>query len=177
MNSVGKILAEEHTVLFNAIEAAEKLHSIESVELCKNEIAQFVSLFDVFTNEFHHPKEEEVLYPLLLKKKDIINKRILNEITKDHHALHDALDAVKMKLKSPKNKGLEGEFSKYLKLLYKHIWRENIIVFINISYFITKEEAAAVSKIFEDIDRRGDTKKKIKSKLVLHTKKINKKYK
>ncbi|MCK6649884.1 MAG: hemerythrin domain-containing protein [Bacteroidia bacterium] len=177
MSKVVKILAQEHTDLFNAIEAGERVRQIKDDTLFKKEVLRLISLLDIFTNEFHHPKEEDVLYAFLLKKKDTLSNRILKEISKDHHSLHLALDLVKERSLSPKRVALENAFSKYLKLLHKHIWRENIIVFINIPYFVNKEEEQKIYLLFEEIDKKGITKKKIKSELTLNTKRINKKFK
>ncbi len=174
MGTVTKIIADEHSVLFDAIEAGERLLKTNDADYFLKEIGVIVALFETFTRKFHHPKEEKILYPLLLKKKDSVGKKILKQITTSHHSFDLHLNIL-VQIKASKNTiVLKRIFKKYLKSLHEHIWKENIIVLVNVDYLLTKEESDSMLLEFKKIDNTSPTKKAIKLQIAKWVRKINK---
>lgn len=161
MKDAIEILLDEHKIIFDAIEATKYIQEIKDIKEYREEIFPFITFFIKFTDIYHHPKEENILYPLLLKREKTIDKTIIRMISGNHSELDEIIYTAKAAYINNENSKLKKSIQLYLKLLYRHIWRENLIVFVNLQYILSKEDNAKIIKQFNKVDLKG---KKLKLK-------------
>lgn len=156
MKDAIEILLDEHKVLFDAIEATKCVQEIKDIKVYRKEIFPFITFFIKYTDLYHHPKEENILYPLLLKLEKTIDKTIIRMITGNHSELDEIIYTAKSAYLNDENNKLKKSIQQYLKLLYRHIWRENLIVLVNLQYILSKEDNIKIRKQFNEIDLKGN---------------------
>ncbi|MCX6295744.1 MAG: hemerythrin domain-containing protein [Bacteroidetes bacterium] len=177
MNTAAEILLDEHKTLFDAIEATKKVQKVKDVELYRKLIINFISFFKDFTEIYHHPKEEKILYKKILKHSKNIDNKILNEISGNHHELDEQIILVEQYYNENENENnkLKKAVDKYINLLFKHIWKENIILIKNLSYLLDEKELKSVAKSFIKLDEKYEKKKKLQNDITKLIKKISSK--
>jgi hemerythrin-like domain-containing protein len=175
MNTAAEILLDEHKTLFDAIEATKKVQKVKDVELYRKLIINFISFFKDFTEIYHHPKEETILYKRILKHAKNIDNKILNEISGNHDELDELIILVEQYFIENENNKLKKAVDKYINLLFKHIWKENIILIKNLSYLLDEKELKSVAKSFIKLDEKYGKKKKLQNDITKLIKKISSK--
>ncbi len=171
MNNSLKILFDEHEVISNAIELAKKAKTLigandEEYEFTVSELIRF---FRVYADQYHHHKEEEILFPEMMKKNELLADGIVREMFDNHTYFRELIRDIELDLEEKKYKEASVKIDEYTEALLDHIAVENEELFQTAYSLFTDDELENIFYRFADADRElGEIKK---SELVdlLHT--------
>ena len=148
-----KILLDEHQLLLHAVGTARNIQKISDDEAYYTQIRGIILFFRNFTEIYHHPKEDEILYPLLRKHASSISPEFLYEVGDNH-------DDFKVLIADIENIYLFYNCNKlrhctelYINALEKHILKEDKIVLSIAESLLNEEELALVQNAFEQFDQ------------------------
>lgn len=170
MSKVAEILLNEHKVLFDVIETAKRIQKIKNIDKYRRVIHKFITFFIQFTEVYHHPKEELILYPQILKLTKNIDQKIIREMSGNHNEIGVLIRKAEEAFINEKNKELKIIIKKYLDLLFKHIWRENLIIFVNLGHLLSGEDNLKMIKRFNRLDGKGIGKDKLEKSIYKYMK-------
>lgn len=153
------ILISEHDTLLRALDVLKR--ELNKVVNNKHQTRLLYCLIDfliTFGNELHNRKEDEILFPVMLKYKEVdlhqINiDRIEHETGKD--TLLSLFDEIgELKKRTPTyRKVYKQKGNDYIKYKFDHIWKENDIIFNLGREVISDEENAQIVKGFGIVDQ------------------------
>ncbi len=163
MNNSLKTLYDEHTIIQNALEIAKNAKNLidknnEEYELIISELIRF---FRVYSDQYHHHKEEEILFPEMAKKNELLADGILKEMFENHEYFREILRAIEADFEEQKYQEASQKIDEYAEALLDHIAVENEELFQSAYTLFTDDELENIYYRFMDLDRDlGETKKK-----------------
>mgnify|MGYP001616597094 CR=1 FL=1 len=149
------ILYCEHDVILDALDAADRI----GVLLGKNDeeflrrAESLLKFFREYGDQYHHKKEEEYLFPEMMKKNELIGEGILAEMLENHSDFREMLARTEKCLKSNLLVEANEIILKYSQALRDHIAVENDEVFQMAETLLTEEECVKLGHRFDDADR------------------------
>ena len=84
--SLSELLVAEHNVILEAgklIESSNKLWETDPVAYSK-QVSFLTDFFSEYGDEFHHQKEEEILFPAINKANEMVGASIVSELIEHH---------------------------------------------------------------------------------------------
>lgn len=163
MNNSLKILYDEHKIISRAIEIAQKAKSLIGVndEEYRSIISELIRFFRIYADQYHHHKEEEILFPEMAKKSELVADGIIREMLDNHANFRDMLGAIESALNNKNYDEASSLVMVYTEALLDHIAVENDEVFQTAYMIFNEIELENIYYRFEDLDRDlGETKKK-----------------
>ncbi len=163
MNNSLKTLYDEHAIIQNALEIAKNAKHLidknnEEYELIISELIRF---FRVYSDQYHHHKEEEILFPEMAKKNELLADGILKEMFENHEYFRKILRAIEADFEEQKYIEASQKIDEYADALLDHIAVENEELFQSAYSLFTDDELENIYYRFMDLDRDlGETKKK-----------------
>lgn len=158
-----KILQEEHKLLMKAVETASRIQKIEVDETYYRLLKDIIIFFKVFSEIFHYPKEENILYPVLLKYAKKMDSTFLNEISDNHDDLNSLMAEIETHYLHYDIKELRKTMNKHLVDLTKHVKRENKIILKTVNTLITDSEKQAIYDKFIELDKNNNKEEYVKN--------------
>jgi hemerythrin-like domain-containing protein len=152
-----EILVKEHDLILRDLDllttAAEKIVRNQNPP---REFFEKAGSFTLnFTNEFHHYKEEIVMFGLLAQKHEGEIDAEIERLRNQHAALHgymteisQSLDAYSENAESEVRR-LHRNLSEYIETLRRHIHAENKIFYPLVAKTLTSDEMAGLMEEFE----------------------------
>lgn len=169
MNNSLKVLFDEHEIITGAIETARSAKSLigindEEYELAISELIRF---FRVYADQYHHHKEEEILFPEMAKKNELLADGILKEMYDHHTWFREMLKAIELDFEHKQYTAASEKMDEYTGALLDHIAVENEELFQAAYTLFTEDELENIYFRFVDLDRDlGDAKKTDLSELI-----------
>ncbi len=161
-NPINK-LQEEHKLLLQAVKTASQIQKIQDDKIYYSIMHDVILFFRNFSEIYHHPKEENILYPLLQNKSSKMSEEFLHELCDNHADFKSLIGDIENYYVLYDYRQLRQAFSSYLELLSNHIKRENKIILSIAGDLLTNEEKEIISEKFDELDERhGDKKQLIK---------------
>ena len=154
MNKTLQMLFDEHAVITDAIDAAKNAKSY----LGKNDmgyertVRDLLTFFKNYGDNFHHQKEEEILFPEMKKKNELLADGILKEMTDNHEEFRDKLKGIEKCIDEKNYPQAQKELEIYCEALLDHIAVENDEVFQIAETLFTEDELEKIFCRFEDCD-------------------------
>ena len=156
MNAI-EILVEEHSLILRNLDllttAAEKI--VRHQHPPREFFEKAASFSRNFTNEFHHYKEEIVMFGLLAQKHQGEIDAEIERLRSQHDALRDYMNEVSQSLNGY-SKNLESEvrrlyrnLSEYVETLRRHINAENRIFYPLVARTLTRDEMLGLTEEFD----------------------------
>jgi hemerythrin-like domain-containing protein len=155
MNEYVKILYDEHDIIVQGIEIAKK-----SKELIDKDSTQFeetvrklIYFFRNYADKFHHYKEEEILFPAMAQKNEIIGEGIVQEMLDNHEDFRSLIKEIENNLDAKQYINAYKVLSEYTDKLLDHIAAENDELFLMSEQLFDVSELERMKFRFDDCDR------------------------
>ncbi|ABB31254.1 Hemerythrin HHE cation binding domain protein [Geobacter metallireducens RCH3] len=157
-----QILEEEHHLIQQVVGAMAALADrvFEGQVAEKETLVNLVDFMRVFVEKCHHEKEENHLFPLLVKKGVPVAGCPIGMLTREHQAAGklttDLGAAVEAYLKEPSGMGhfLVTTLRGVVALYPGHIWRENYLLFPMTDKILDDREQEGLVEQFETVERK-----------------------
>lgn len=162
MKNVSGLLLEEHKLLYNAIEVARRIQKIEDQDRYHKLMHDIILFFRNYTEIYHHPKEQYILYPALLKHPAKIDNKLLHEISDNHEDFKMLIAEIENCYELHQYDQLKLIFSKYLDEMFEHISREDNIVLKKLNEILSEEELTTINTEFLKHDEHFGEKEELK---------------
>ena len=155
-------LEEEHHLIQQVVGSmavlADRLYEGQPAE--KEMLVNIVDFLRVFVEKCHHEKEENHLFPLLVKKGVPVVGCPIGILTHEHQAAAkltaDLSAAIEAYLKNPQDMGLFliTTLRGIVALYPGHIWKENYLLFPMTDKMLNEKEQRELAEQFELVERK-----------------------
>ena len=154
MSKAIQMLYDEHETITNAIDAARNAGQFlqKSANTYEKTVQDLISFFRNYGDNFHHQKEEEILFPEMKKKNELLADGVLKEMTDNHEEFRDALKSIELSLQEKNYSRAQEQLMQYTEALLDHIAVENEEVFQIAESLFTEDEKEKIYCRFEDCD-------------------------
>jgi hemerythrin-like domain-containing protein len=162
MNNPLEILYGEHEIIKSALGITKTLKelSIKKTEEYEDTVRRLLVFFRGFADEYHHFKEEQILFPEMARKNELLAEGIIKEMNDNHEDFRKMLSNIEEFLNIKNYSSAQAELEKYTELLLDHIAVENEEVFQVADSLFNSDELEKIGFRFQDIDRDfGNTRK------------------
>ncbi|MEI8280138.1 MAG: hemerythrin domain-containing protein [Bacteroidota bacterium] len=155
MNNSLKILFDEHEIIVNAIDTAKSASSLigKDDDLYVNIIRQLITFFKTYADQFHHYKEEVILFPEMSKRNELIAEGVIKEMFENHEDFREMIRNIESHLNVKEFKAAQSLLEKYTEALLDHIAVENDEVFPIAETILDNAELEMIFYRFQDCDR------------------------
>jgi hemerythrin-like domain-containing protein len=164
MNKPAQILFAEHEVITNAIavmnEAENHIHddSMRYETLMKT----MLLFFRNYADKYHHWKEEEVLFPEMIKKNELLEDGAIKEMLENHDDFRIMLRDAEVMLEKKAYDATSKMLHVYAEALLDHIAVENEEIFQMLETLFDESELEKIYFRFEDCDNELGLEDKIR---------------
>lgn len=157
-------LLDEHKVLLQAIETTKDIQKVEDDGQYFDLMYNMIIFFRNFSEIYHHPKEEEILYPLLRNRSAILSAEFMHEVCDNHEDFKSIMAEIESAYIVYDYKQLRHLVDKYMSYLEEHIKTENKIILSLTKSILNEHELSIVATEFKKMDERlGDKPELIES--------------
>ena len=165
MQSVlSQLLIKEHDVIqeIGDVISSQSSHWLSNPIEYENNLNQITLFFTVYADEFHHKKEEDILFPALQKKNELTGSAMVTELIEQHEFFRDLLQNIRKALEIKDYVTVQRIFETYIQALRDHIAIENDELFPMVDNLFSKDELEKLyySCIDQDTDlglsRKGE---------------------
>lgn len=164
-----KVLYDEHEMIVNAIDVSKQAGSLigKDNELYENIVGSLLLFFKIYADEYHHHKEEEILFPEMVKRNEMLENGIIKEMFENHADFRVMIQNIRNNLASKNYSRVQEILESYTENLLDHIAVENDEVFHIAESIFTEKELNDISFRFQDSDRElGADRKKEMTELI-----------
>lgn len=154
MNKTIRVLYDEHDIIVNAIDAAKQLKS----QVGKNDkqyeqnVRDLIDFFRNYADNYHHHKEEQILFPAMKKKNELLADGVLKEMLDNHEEFREMIKNIEKSLNEKNYPEAQKQLEAYSEALLDHIAVENDEVFQMAETLLTEVETEKMLYDFEDAD-------------------------
>ncbi|MCC6837703.1 MAG: hemerythrin domain-containing protein [Bacteroidia bacterium] len=168
MNDPIKVLMNEHEIIVDASNLVKKMIAVvDRSDLYKRSALQLLSFFRDYADKYHHHKEEEILFPEMVKQNELLASGVLQEMLENHEDFRGQLSEIEELIGQNNCSQAQQRFEDYVDALADHIAVENEEVFEIAFSLFTEDEKEKIYYRFVDIDCELGEKQKneLKDKL------------
>ena len=161
-----EILEDEHRLIIRVVNALNVFaQNLEDGWEIEDEIfSELIEFMRVFAEKWHHAKEEDVLFPLLVARGVPETGCPLAHLIDEHQKSNSFVNELVKSMEALKKGDAEARYAvikglRNLSSYYtNHIWCEDNLLFPMANRFLTNEDQKAILQDFSRIDeRRGKT--------------------
>ena len=162
MNKTIEMLFDEHSVIISAFGITHSLNDLrqKNPSAYKAIVRKMVAFLKGYADEFHHYKEEVVLFPEMSKKNELFADGIIMEMTDNHKEFREMIRLIEASLNEGEFEMAQNQLETYANMLLDHIAVENEEVFQAAESLFTDAELENIGFRFQDIDRELGNEKK-----------------
>lgn len=157
-----KVLFDEHEIIVLAIDMAKEAGKLISTNKVVYEklIRDLINFFRLYADQYHHYKEEQILFPEMSKKNELLEDGVIQEMFENHADFRDMIKGIETFLDKKDYEKAQQQLNSYAEALLDHIAVENDEVFQMAESLFDKEELEKIYFRFDDCDREVGEKKK-----------------
>lgn len=162
MNNSLEVLYDEHNLITEAIDTARNAKALigKRDDEYHAAITELIRFFRVFADQYHHQKEEEILFPEMMQRNEILTEGVIREMFEQHNRFREMIHEIEYALNSKKYTEAASKLDEYTELLLDHIAVENDELFLVALGLFSDKELENIFFRFSDLDRNlGDTSK------------------
>ena len=162
MNKTLEMLYDEHSVITNAVGITDSLNTLrqQNPSAYKAAVRKVIAFLKGYADEYHHYKEEVILFPEMSKKNELFEGGIIKEMTDNHQEFREMIKLIEASLNEGEFETVQKNLEKYVNMLLDHIAVENEEVFHAAESLFTEAELENIGFRFLDIDRELGNEKK-----------------
>jgi len=170
-----KVLFDEHDIITSAIETAKEAGKMIAIDEIAYEklIRDLINFFRLYADQFHHYKEEQILFPEMSKKNELLEDGVIREMFENHDDFRIMIKNIETFLDNKEFTKAQVQLNTYAEALLDHIAVENDEVFQMAESLFDKEELEKIYFRFDDCDREIGEKNKVE--LVMQLKEMQNK--
>lgn len=154
-NLLSQLLIQEHDVINDCagiILRKSTLRLTNPTEY-ENFINSIISFFTEYADEYHHCKEEDILFPEILKKNILAGNGIVLELLEQHGLFRDMIQSMKDAINIKTYENVQLILEAYINSLKDHIAIENAELFPMLDFLFTDKELEKLYYSCIDLDR------------------------
>ena len=147
----------------NAIDAARNAGSLiqSHPDLYESSVRSLIGFFRNYADKFHHFKEEDILFPEMSKKSELMADGIVKEMFDNHEDFREMIREIAKANDAKRYNEAQKFLEAYCNALLDHIAVENDELFVTAESLFTPAELKMIVSRFSDCDRElGDDVKK-----------------
>lgn len=139
---LSQLLTREHDVILKAGEIISQQNNawLTSPTEYEQKARQLLNFFSVFADEYHHQKEEEILFPAISKINEVVGAGIVNELNEHHEEFRLLMSEIRNALNRKDFVSTQGQLESYLNKLKDHIAVENDELFPMAEDLLSQDE-------------------------------------
>ena len=162
MNKTIEMLFDEHSAITSAVGVTDSLNTLrqQNPSAYKAMVRKMVAFLKGYADEYHHYKEEVILFPEMSKKNELLGDGIIKEMTDNHQEFRRMIKLIETSLNEGEFEIAQKTLEKYVNMLLDHIAVENEEVFQAAESLFTDAELENIGFRFQDIDRELGNEKK-----------------
>jgi len=157
------MLRDEHDIIEQILDIIEdRIGDIEGGKVSYDYINKLIEFFDVFTDQNHHGKEEEIITKLKGKNLDKLDDMIMDELIVEHRYVNKVVNRLKLAIEKYKDDRLKfyemvsDAFWRLMRFYPLHAEKEDTNFFDFIPMYFSPEEQQEITKSIEDINQSFD---------------------
>lgn len=153
-NNPIQVLMDEHEVISSVesiIQSLEKDWETDEGKYAEK-IKQLLRFFREYSDNFHHHKEEEILFKELINNPDFLLDDIITELEEHHEMFRATVDEIQEAVDQKEWSKVQNLLKRYVNDLLDHIAVENDELFIMAESLFSEDELERMYFLFEDID-------------------------
>ncbi len=157
-----KILYDEHEIIVNAIDVAKQMKPLleKNTELYETMLRKLILFFRNYADKYHHFKEEEILFPEMNRRNELLEDGVIKEMLENHADFREMIGDIEKNLNDHNYAKANEILVKYTEALLDHIAVENDEVFQMAESIFDNAELEKIGFRFMDCDRDlGEAKK------------------
>ena len=149
-----KLLFEEHSIIVNAIDVARQAGSLigKDDEQYERTVRKLIQFFRQYADGFHHHKEEEILFPEMAKKNELLGEGVIKEMFEHHEDFREMIKGIEKFLDAKEYSSAQLQLKLYTEALLDHIAVENDEVFQMAESIFDEKELDRINFRFQDCD-------------------------
>lgn len=169
-----KVLLNEHDIITSAIDIAKEAEKLIAKDVIAYEktIRELIHFFRIYADKYHHNKEEQILFPEMNKKNELLEDGVIKEMLENHEDFRSMIKDIETFLDKKDFVKAQQKLHVYSEALLDHIAVENDEVFHMAESLFDEGELEKIFFRFEDCDREVGEQNKIE--LANHLKEIRK---
>ena len=156
-----KILFEEHEIIVNAIDVAKQASTLIGKDDKQYEkiVRELIHFFRNYADKFHHHKEEEILFPEMKKKNELLADGMIKEMLDNHEDFREMVSSIGKHLDEKNYLKAQERLEYYAEALLDHIAVENDEVFQIAETILDATELQKIYFRFFDFDSESGKEK------------------
>lgn len=177
------ILFDEHEIIISAIDIAKRADELLATDepAYEKTIRELIVFFRVYADQYHHHKEEEILFPEMNKKNELLEEGVIKEMFENHADFRDMIKRIEAFLDKKDYQMAQQQLHTYAEALLDHIAVENDEVFQMTDSLFDYQELEKLYFRFHDCDREIEEHNKSvgkgnKTELIDHLNEIKKNF-
>lgn len=150
-----KVLFAEHDIIIAAVDIAKEADKlIETNEVGYEKlIRELISFFREYADQYHHNKEEKILFPEMGKRNELLEDGVIKEMLENHEDFRSMIKSIETFLDKKDYTKAQQQLLSYSEALLDHIAVENDEVFQMAESLFDTNELEKIYFHFEDCDR------------------------
>jgi hemerythrin-like domain-containing protein len=127
ISKISELMYHEHEVILEGIQLAKALDKSweKSTEDYESNLKWLIAFFKEYADRFHHYKEEEVLFPVLMKSGEPSIISVINELLEHHEDFRDLVKEIYADVEAKNYEEAQRKLNNYCHDLIDHIAAEN----------------------------------------------------
>jgi len=157
MHKALEVLYHEHETIKSAIGYRKKINVLAKKNNPKFKIivTELVGFFRKYADNFHHYKEEKILFPLLCEKNALLkDDSVVEEMLGNHDNFRDIVKSIESAAESGNYKESDELLNDYFDMLIDHISVEDDELFLMAENMLNESELEKLYNDFQKIDRK-----------------------
>ncbi len=159
MNNALRMLYEEHEIIEQAVKIAKQASSLVGADDGQYErtVLKLIHFFKNYSDRYHHRKEEEILFPEMERKNEMLSDGVILEMLSNHEDFREMIHTIEKSLNNKNYAEAQSRLEQYTEALLDHIAVENDEVFQMAESLFSEDELDKIYFRFQDSDRElGD---------------------
>jgi hemerythrin-like domain-containing protein len=155
MSNPVELLMQEHEVITKALHNVLDLKPfiVSDPEKFKMEMKSYISFFRNYADNFHHQKEERILFVQMKNKREELADGVIKEMYDNHEDFREMLSEIESLTDEGNYEKAFHQFENYNNALLDHIAVEDFELFQTALSIFSEDELEKLSGQFSDNDR------------------------
>lgn len=170
-----KMLYHEHEVIVKAVDTATQAGTLIGKDnlTYASTVRQLITFFRNYADKYHHFKEEEILFPEMSRKNELLAGGVIQEMMENHEDFRERLTSIESCVSDGNFETAQQKMEQYTDALLDHIAVENDEVFQAAESIFTEEELEKIGFRFLDSDSSLGNEQKEELESLLYNLKRN----